>query len=311
MNVCLVTGASGFIGRPLCQALRQSGYQVVGAGRYRPLDWPDEQWRTLDLEDPDWPNDLLDGVSHCIHLAAIADTGIVDPARLDRVNRQSVVELHELAQRRRVRTFVFISSILAADPNDSAYARTKYLAEQSLKNSNSEHLKLQILRPAVVYGPGVRGNLHWLMRAVASGWLPPPPRYLGHRPMVSVADLISAIQSVIDIDTCYREPKTICDGERYSIFRLVSALNEGLGRKPPRWHVPAAFWYAAGFSGDLVNRIPGLPRLPDSRTVRRLFAEQALPDAHVLLPDWSPRQKFEVCVSDMWSAYFSARRPGF
>ena len=168
---CLVTGANGFIGTALCQRLRADGHEVVAAGRRRPNHFADSEWRTFDLAEAIWPEQLLQGISRVFHLAAIAHTGADDAWQIDQVNHHGSVRLAALARRSGVKTFVFASSILATSPDDGAYACAKYHAEQALMQDSCDAMRLVILRPALVYGPGAGGNLALIIRALAAGRL--------------------------------------------------------------------------------------------------------------------------------------------
>ena len=168
----LVTGASGFIGKRLVAALAKNGWRIRAAARDPSLVTAAgvEAARMPDLTHPaDW-SPLIDGVTHVVHLAGIAHApGALPDAAYTRINAEAVGELAQAA-RGKIERFVFISSVraqagLSADhpiteqdppsPTD-AYGHAKLAAERLLAGSGTS---FTVLRPAVVYGKDVKGNI--------------------------------------------------------------------------------------------------------------------------------------------------------
>jgi len=178
----LVTGASGFIGRALVSALLSAGYAVRATSRRKPCFAPPVETASHgDLRDGgpgDWLP-LLADVDAVVHLAGIAHTGPgVSPADYDRVNHHATAGLAAAAAKAGVKRMVFVSTIRAqsgpsADhvltehdapaPTDP-YGRSKLAAEIAVARSGIE---VTVLRPVLVYGRGVKGNLHALARLAA------------------------------------------------------------------------------------------------------------------------------------------------
>ena len=208
----LVTGASGFIGRAVVTAFAQRGDALRAAVR-RPPQPPFpaaiEVVTHPDLAQPiDW-RPLLDGVDQVIHLAGIAHIGRgVAPELYDRVNRLATAQLAAAAAAAGVKHFVFISSIRAqsgpaadhalterdpAAPTD-AYGRSKLAAEAAVRSAG---VPFTILRPVLLYGPGVKGNFALLTRAAASP-LPLPVKDFGNRrSLLGIDNFISALAFVL------------------------------------------------------------------------------------------------------------------
>jgi nucleoside-diphosphate-sugar epimerase len=249
----LVTGASGFIGRPLIGALAKEGFTVRGAARDSgsvsrgpgvvPVALPD-------LSRPvDWSS-LLEGVSYVIHLAGLAHApGILTDDVYRRINALAVGELAEAAARAKVERLIFVSSVraqagLSADhpiterddpePTD-AYGRSKLEAERLIAASG---VNFAILRPAVVYGPGVKGNIASLMTLAKTPMPLPFANLDNRRSLLAIENFITAISLVLDAERALNETFLVADAEPISVANLVAAMREGLGRPPLLVGVP-------------------------------------------------------------------------
>jgi nucleoside-diphosphate-sugar epimerase len=248
----LITGASGFIGRRLTGALAKMGWQVRAASRDSSTIQTAsgvERVAMPDLERPvDWPA-LLDGASHVVHLAGIAHAPGSLPDRLyTRVNADAAGELAEAA-RGRIERLVLISSVraqagLSADhpitekdaalPTD-AYGRSKLAAERLIAQSG---VTFTVLRPAVVYGKGVKGNIASLA-TLAKTPMPLPFAGLGNRrSLLALENFVSAISLVLVSEQTADETFLVADAEPISVADLVIAMREGLGRPPHLVKVP-------------------------------------------------------------------------
>jgi nucleoside-diphosphate-sugar epimerase len=248
----LVTGASGFIGAPLTRALARGGFPVRGAAR-DPASIPAmlgvERVSLPDLAHAaDW-SPLLEGISHVVHLAGIAHA----PGRLPddlytRINAESAGALASAA-RGRVERFVFISSVraqagLAAShairesdtprPTD-AYGRSKLAAEHLIAESG---VPFTVLRPAVVYGRGVKGNIASVATLARTAMPLPFAGLDNRRSLLALENLIAAITLVLTSEQARGETFLAADAEPISVADLVAAMREGLGRPPHLMHVP-------------------------------------------------------------------------
>jgi nucleoside-diphosphate-sugar epimerase len=251
----LVTGATGFVGRAVVAALAADGDEVHAAVRHAPaLPFPPGVAVALhgDLAEPlDWAP-LLTGIDSVIHLAGIAHAGPgIAEERYDRVNHRATAVLADAARAAGVARFVFVSSIRAqtgpaADhvvtetdeprPTDS-YGRSKLAAERAVARSG---VPFTILRPVLVHGPGVKGNLRALMRLAA---LPVPLPFgalTGRRSLLSLANLAGAIRFVLRHEACASETYVLADPAPVTIAEIVAALRHGMGRKPGLVAVPPA-----------------------------------------------------------------------
>jgi nucleoside-diphosphate-sugar epimerase len=249
----LVTGASGFIGAPLVRALVREGWQVRAAAR-DPASMLTikgaERVVMPELARPaDW-SPLLDGISHVVHLAGIAHApGALPDDLYTRINAEAVGELADAA-RGRIERLVFISSVraqvgLAADhairesdppqPTD-AYGRSKLAAERLIAASG---VSFTVLRPAVVYGRGVKGNIASLATLARTAMPLPFAGLENKRSLLALQNLLSAITLVLTKDAAAGETFLAADPEPISVADLVTAMREGLGRAPHLVRVPA------------------------------------------------------------------------
>ncbi len=249
----LVTGASGFIGKRIVAALAKAGWQVRAAARdpsliaavrgVQPVAMPDLAARA------DWPF-LLEGVTHVVHLAGIAHApGSLPDKVYTRINTEAVGELADAA-RGRIERLVFMSSVraqagLSADhpiteldapaPTD-AYGRAKLEGERLIAESG---VAFTVLRPAVVYGRGVKGNIAALATLARTPMPLPFAGLANRRSLLALDNLASAVALVLDAKRAANETFLVADQEPISVADLVGAMREGLGRAPHLIKVPS------------------------------------------------------------------------
>src|SRR4029453_11414845 len=242
----LVTGASGFIGGGLATALAGEGWEVRPAAR-DPAAIP-----AASGIEPVGRNDLgggaewaalLKGVTHIAHLAGIAHAPGALPDQLyTSINAESVGEIAHAA-RGKVERFVFLSSVRAQSglsaerpitetdapaPTD-AYGRSKLEGERLLTQSG---VPFTVLRPAVVYGKGVKGNIAALATLART---PMPLPFAGldnRRSLLARNNLVAAIALVLGARAPLNQTSPVADAEPISVADLVAAMREGLGRPP-------------------------------------------------------------------------------
>jgi UDP-glucose 4-epimerase len=249
----LITGASGFIGRKAVTALAAQGFEVRAAARDPAAIIAAAEVERVALPDLAKPADwsaLLDGVTHVVHLAGIAHApGLLPDDVYTRINAEAVGELAAQAQGK-VERLVFMSSVraqvgLASDhiiaetdapePTDT-YGRSKLEAERLLAASGVGYT---VLRPAVVYGKGVKGNIASLATLAKT---PMPLPFAGldnRRSLLALDNLISAIAHVLESAAAANETFLVADADPISVADLVGAMREGLGKPPHLVKVPA------------------------------------------------------------------------
>lgn len=240
-----LTGATGFIGRYLLQELPKRGYRLrVLLRRAETLPQGCAGAVIGDLARPYNMSEALAGVDAIIHTAGLAATMTGVPEDDYRLfNTEATVGFAKAAQRAKIKRFVFLSSIRAQSgptaqdilteeheprPTD-AYGRSKLEGERLLAQSG---VPFTVLRPAVVYGKGVKGNIAALA-TLARTPMPLPFAGLDNRRSLLARDnLVSAIALALGAREALNETFLVADAEPISVADLVAAMREGLGRAP-------------------------------------------------------------------------------
>lgn len=307
----LVTGASGFIGTALCHELRVRGHAVRAAVRSTADEVPGWAERALvtDIAGEFDRGMLLDGIDAVVHLAAIAHRA-ADENAIRRINVEGAVRLARAAAGN-MRRFVFLSSVKVhgeesgehsfseADmprPED-AYGRAKLEAERSLHEiAAGSGMELVVLRPPLVYGPGVKGNFLRLLRWVEFGWPLPLARVRNRRSLIYVGNLVDAIAR------CVEHPEAsgtflVSDDESPSTPELVSRTANALGRRAGMWPVPVSWLWLAG---RVTRREDEVRRLVGSLAVDISLARTRL--------GWQPPFTLSQGLAETAAWYRSTRR---
>lgn len=247
----LVTGSNGFVGRALCERLENESerYQVVSSGRQR----EDVVGSChIDLATvADWSS-CLTGVEVVVHLAAAvhgADGASSKAMRHHaRINAHGTMQLAQQAADAGVRRFVFVSTIkvngeeteqgesftaaTVANPC-GAYAHSKYKAEQGLlKLASCVAMEVVIVRPPLIYGPGVKANFRSLLGWAQRGLPILVPSQSNVRTLVSVENLVDLLVVVLTHPAARNQVLLAGDGESLSTEELFATLVSALGHTP-------------------------------------------------------------------------------
>jgi UDP-glucose 4-epimerase len=278
----LVTGASGFVGQRLLAHLHKAGYQLtVLVHRQAPVLPSGAQARIYqgDLLDAGLLSQACDGVDVIFHLAALAHINQANSAEMRRINVQGTAVLLEAAIAAGVRRIVYFSSILAETRSSqprTAYGDSKREAECLLLNRAADAaIEVCILRPANVYGAGMKGNLATMIRLIDRGLFPPLPRSSSRLSLLHVDDLCQAAVLAAEAPQANGQIYPVTDGVDYSMQSIERSIRQALGRAQPGWSIPRWMLFAAALKLELIGRIFRLKNAPGLRSYRALTADNA------------------------------------
>ncbi|MDD5226635.1 MAG: SDR family oxidoreductase [Candidatus Omnitrophica bacterium] len=306
----LVTGANGFIGGHLCRVLETSGFNVVRAVR-------NSQEGMVAVGDvnktTDWSN-ALRGVDAVVHLAArahVMNDDVVDPLAEYRViNVDGTMNLARQAAQAGVKRFIFISSIkvngestqpgLPFTANDSpapidAYGISKWEAEQALQSITKEsRMEIVIIRPPLVYGPGVGANFLRLLKLAGSGLPLPLGSIKNLRSLIYVGNLCDMISKCLTHPAASGETFLVADDQDISISMLLRMLAAAQNKKAWLLPMPESILRLAG---RLTGRSAEIERLCCSLQLDISHTKQML--------EWTPPFTIDEGIRETVKAYVS------
>lgn len=290
----LVTGANGLVGHALAAQAAARGLALRAATRQPAAGLPPGVEPVVGLElDPgtDW-RAALAGIEVVVHAAArvhvMHDTAPDPLAEFRRINTASSIELARQAAAAGVRRLVFVSTIFvngaqtrgspfrADDPGapGSPYAVSKHEAEAGLREvAAATGLELVIVRPPLVYGPGVKGNFERLMQALHRGLPLPLGAVHNRRSLVGLDNLVDLLLTCTTHPAAAGEVFLVSDGEDLSTTELLRRTARALGRPARLVPVPEGWMRAAARvlgRDDLAQRLLGSLQVDIAKTRERL-----------------------------------------
>lgn len=281
----LVTGANGFVGRALCTQLLARGFEVRGAVRSEKSVLPQGVERIAVGEihgDTDWSS-ALQGIDIVIHLAArvhVMKDESSDPlSEFRKVNVEGTEKLAISAARAGVERLVYASSIKvngeattirpysetdASGPQDP-YGVSKWEAERMLHRISKENgIEFAIIRPPLVYGPGVGGNFIRMLDWIAKGIPLPLGSVKNRRSMIYVENLADALILCSTHPDAANQTYLVSDNETVSTPELLERLSAIMGR---RMAIPPFPVFLLDFLGKIAGKSAELQRLTGSLEV--------------------------------------------
>jgi nucleoside-diphosphate-sugar epimerase len=280
-----LTGATGFIGRHLLRELPKRGYRLRVLLR-RPSQTAMDSASAVvgDLARPQNMSAALAGVDAIIHSAGIAHAMSGRPEDDYRVlNTEATIGLARAAERSGVKRFVFLSSIRAQTgpaakdvlteeleprPTDP-YGKSKLAAERGLEQLGIDWVAL---RPVLVYGPDVGGNMATFIRLARSPYPLPLASLAARRSLLSVDNLVDAVDTVLTAPAPLRRPLIVADADRLTVSEMISAMRAAIGRRPGLISVPPpllAMALRAARRAEWYQRLTG-SLIVDASALRRL-----------------------------------------
>ncbi len=267
----LVTGATGFVGSHVAEALLEAGYVVRCTVRRtsdtRWLDGLDVERVEADMRRPEALADAVRGVRAVVHLAGI--TRAPRPDLYARVNGDGTARLGEAAAEAGVRRFVYVSSLAARGPDAaegpvSDYGASKRAGEERLRGL-TDRLEVVVLRPGGVYGPRDEDLLP-LFRSAARGWLVAPSGGSVLQP-VYVADVARAARLALEGDAGFG-PFPLAERQVYDWPAVAAAMEAAFGHSVRLVTLPAGAFEAAGILVQTAWRLVGSAPPLDRRRAR-------------------------------------------
>jgi len=258
----LVTGGTGFIGKRLVDKLAKSDNKIRILSSKKNLQHSYKgsvEFIHHDLMKDEITKNILSGCDTIYHLAGYAHD-LKSNSNINhkywQLNVDATINLARMAVHCGVKKFIFVSSVKAGgsfnsnreitekdqkNPED-IYGITKREAEIRLfEIGRQTGLFVSIIRPSLIYGPGVKGNLRLMLSGIDNGWFPPLPETGNFRSLIHVDDVVDAIFLLKNDDRANGEIFIATDGVAYSARDIYISMCKFLGKPMPFWSVPKFF----------------------------------------------------------------------
>ena len=284
MHKVLVTGATGFIGQQLVKHLlaRNCTVRVLVRDKVKAARLPaDVEFFYGKLEQPESLQSLCKDIDTVFHLAghahAWAEQDAVASKKHRAINLKGTQAILAEAEASGVTRFVYFSTVKAvADSSletdedfltmpNSAYGLAKREAEACVLAAKLPHVC--VLRPTLVYGPLLKGNLASMLKAIDKGYFLPVPEVFNVRSMIGIDDLCRAAILAAEQVAAHHQVYIVSDGVAYSTRAIYDLMRHFLNKPPRKWAIPFKLLTLLANMGDLIGK--GLKR-------RFVFDSQAL-----------------------------------
>lgn len=308
---CLVTGATGFIGNELCAMLAADGHQVVAMQRGLCVSPAVTESLSVDFSANSMQLPAMDGIDVVFHLAGIAHQQAASKDYYQ-INCDGTLKLARHAAQQGVKHFLFLSSTKAMGSNplgkvrseldlgstdNDIYGDSKRRSEKALELFSSEtSMAITSIRPPLVFGSGVKGNMKALVRAGLKGL--PRPALAGGLSMVSLPDLVDALLILGKQPARGYRCFILCDNESYSAQKILDAVVVAKGRTPTSWSVPLPLCRLACYLRDWVSGNTGANKKEGSYD--KLFGQSVFSSAAIQQQtSWRPLRTLELIMPEI------------
>lgn len=303
-----MTGASGFVGRALVHSLMEKNQSILSFTRHHNEESSIAEY-FLDLNDPSFdisnPLTRIHTLVHCAARAHVMNEDESDPLNVYLAsNTYPTLRLAEQAAHSGVKRFIYISSIKALGESttrraalkhdsplqpEDAYGVSKANAEIGLREiAERTGLEIVIIRPPLVYGPGVKANFASLM-GLANRNLPLPLGSLkNRRSFVAINNLVDLIITCIQMPEAANQTFMVSDGADVSTSELLSAMTRAYGKKPRLLPFPPSILL---LGARLLGKRAIADRLLGSLQVDIEHTKNTL--------GWKPKVKLETVLKEM------------
>ncbi len=322
MKKILVTGANGFIGKPLCRTLTNTGWKVRGAVRRRDASIEGVETVVIDRIGPstDWHEALRD-VDYVVHLAAKVHS--MEQENLEAyfsINAEGTAQLAEAAAACGVKRFILASSVkamtestapdsplterMSPTPQD-AYGKSKLEAERRLaKICATTGMEWLILRLPLVYGPEVKANMLRLIGLVDKNVPLPFRNITNRRSLISLENLIDIFVSGLTHPDAGNETFLVSDGQALSTPELITMIAHAMGRSPRLFPVPVSILKFLGHLADGISSVTRRDLPLSAASINRLAGSLEIDSGHLCKTmEWHPKFTTEQGIKKMVEWY--------
>tara|TARA_B110001450_G_scaffold232870_1_gene235701 strand:- start:614 stop:1555 length:942 start_codon:yes stop_codon:yes gene_type:complete len=291
-----VTGANGFVGKALVSRLVHDGTPVTAFARDSDTVLCSAGMNIREFPDLDRSSDFsdvtrdIDVLIHCAARVHVMNDSSADPLSVFlNANFEATVNLARSAAKAGVARFIFISSIkvngdatkagepfteLCPPTTQDPYGISKYRAEKELMEiAEQTGMEVVIIRPVLVYGPGVKGNMSRLIKLVRKKWPLPFGSVDNKRSMIGITNLVDLIIICLDHPSARNQIFLASDGNDRSLSQILRCLSGVSDSRSMTFRFPARvlkyFLYCIG-KRDIADRLLGSLQVDISKAKKEL-----------------------------------------